>query len=66
MPPLVDTDFSAEIGGSNGISPAQVASDLKEALAANEYEKHVGQTADFYKLFLSSPADALAAMNQSN
>ena len=66
MPPLVDTDFSAEIGGSNGISPAQVASDLKEALVANEYEKHVGQTADFYKLSLSSPAEALAAMNQSN
>jgi len=63
MPPLVNTDFSSAIGGSNGISPVQVATDLKEALENNEFEKHVGSTADFYKLFLSSPADALLLMN---
>jgi len=63
MPPLVNTDFSSAIGGSNGISPVQVATDLKEALENGQYEKHVGATADFYKLFLSSPSDALALMN---
>lgn len=63
MPPLVDTEFSAIIGGNKGISPVYVAYDVLEALTKNEYEKHVAGTADFYKLFLSSPDAALAAMN---
>jgi uncharacterized oxidoreductase len=63
MPPLVDTEFSKEIGGSNGISPKQVAEDLYKALQNDEYEIHVGQTAQMYQLFLSSPAEALKAMN---
>ena len=32
MPPLVDTEFSAEIGGHNGIKPSVVASELIVAL----------------------------------
>lgn len=63
MPPLVNTDFSKEIGGENGISPAQVANDLFSALEENRYEIHVGQTSAIYDLFHSSPADALIAMN---
>jgi uncharacterized oxidoreductase len=63
MPPLVNTDFSTEIGGINGIPPAQVAGDLIHALENNIFEIHVGQTADMYKLHLSSPAEALLAMN---
>lgn len=63
MPPLVDTEFSKEIDGHNGIPPQKVASDLLEALAKDEYEIHVGGTADLYRLFLSSPAQALQVMN---
>jgi len=63
MPPLVDTEFSAEIGGKNGIPPKQVAEDLYRALQNDEYEIHVGQTAQIYQLFLSSPSEALKAMN---
>ena len=63
MPPLVDTEFSAEIGGSNGIHPSEVARDLFDAMANKEYEIYVGQTADLYKLYLSSPEEALNAMN---
>jgi uncharacterized oxidoreductase len=63
MPPLVDTEFSKEIGGSNGIPPLVVAQDLLTALENDEYEIHVGQTKDMYQLYLSSPADALQAMN---
>ncbi|UFH53753.1 SDR family oxidoreductase [Spirosoma sp. KNUC1025] len=63
MPPLVDTEFSQEIGGHNGIAPSVVAQDLLNALENNEYEIHVGNTARIYELSLSSPADALAAMN---
>ena len=63
MPPLVNTDFSQAIGGANGIAPAVVAEDLVRALENDEYEIHVGRTADLYGLFHSSPADALLAMN---
>jgi uncharacterized oxidoreductase len=63
MPPLVNTEFSKEIGGENGMPPAAVAEAFLEALATDHYEIHVGNTADFYKLFLSSPAEAFAVMN---
>jgi uncharacterized oxidoreductase len=63
MPPLVNTEFSKEIGGENGISPTDVALDLKKAFETETYEIHVGGTADFYKLYLSSPENALQAMN---
>ena len=64
MPPLVDTDFSIEIGGRvNGIHPSIVAGDLMKAMEKDEYEIHVGNTADLYKLFHSSPAEALKFMN---
>lgn len=67
MPPLVDTEFSTEIGGAvNGIPPSVVADDLLTALGSDEYEIRVGRTAELYKLYLSSPADALAAMNPKN
>ena len=63
MPPLVNTDFSQAIGGASGIAPAVVAADLLKAFETDEYEVHVGRTAEFYQLFLSSPVNALHAMN---
>jgi len=63
MPPLVNTEFSKEIGGENGISPAEVAQQLKNGFETDTYEIHVGGTAEFYKLYLSSPESALQAMN---
>jgi uncharacterized oxidoreductase len=63
MPPLVNTEFSKEIGGASGISPKLVAEDLYKALQNDEYEIHVGQTAQIYQLFLSSPSEALKVMN---
>jgi len=63
MPPLVNTEFSKEIGGENGIPPSAVAEDLLSAFRSNTYEIHVGNTANLYKLFLSSPAEALHFMN---
>jgi len=63
MPPLVNTEFSKPIGGVNGISPAVVAEEFLEALENNNYEIHVGQTAQLYQLFHSSPAEALKSMN---
>lgn len=45
MPPLVNTAFSASIGGAaNGIPPQEVAEELLLALENNQYEVPVGQT----------------------
>jgi len=63
MPPLVDTEFSKEIGGHNGIKPSVVANELVSALAKNDFEIRVGDTAKIYELFRHSPADALSVMN---
>jgi len=64
MPPLVDTEFSAGIGGKeNGISPVEVATDLINAFEKEEYEIHVGKTAIVYALARTSPAAALNAAN---
>nr|WP_295929811.1 SDR family NAD(P)-dependent oxidoreductase [uncultured Dyadobacter sp.] len=63
LPPLVNTDFSAEIGGENGIPPKQVADELVSAFENDVFEVLVGRTADVFKLFLSSPGAALQAMN---
>lgn len=65
MPPLVNTEFSKEIGGANGIPPQQVAEDLVKALASNTYEIHVGMTAQIYALVGKSPEEALNTLNAS-
>jgi uncharacterized oxidoreductase len=63
MPPLVDTEFSAEIGGHNGIKPSVVAEELISALESDSYEIRVGDTELIYQLYRSAPEDALKAMN---
>jgi uncharacterized oxidoreductase len=64
LPPLVNTDFSTEIGGANGIPPQQVATELVAGLENDTEEIMVGQTAQFYEFHRASPAEAFAAMNQ--
>lgn len=64
MPPLVNTEFSAAIGGHTGISPAQVAEEFYNGLVSDNYEIRVGNTEYIYKLYLSSPAEALEVMNK--
>ena len=63
MPPLVDTEFSKEIGGHNGIKPSVVADEFIAALSKDEFEIRVGDTAKIYELFRQSPVDALNVMN---
>lgn len=63
MPPLVNTDFSAEIGGANGIAPSVLAEDLADAMANNRFEIRTGQTEDLYRLSLADPEQALLVMN---
>ena len=65
MPPLVDTEFSAPIGGKNGISPTAVAEQFVAGLENNNYEIRVGKTEDIYRLSLLSPEEALLLMHGS-
>ncbi|MGN8069290.1 SDR family oxidoreductase [Mucilaginibacter sp. SG564] len=62
MPPLVDTEFSTEIGGHLGIPPSQVADEFLAALETDNYEIRVGNTEQLYQLYLSSPTEALNFM----
>ncbi len=63
MPPLVNTELSAIIGGENGIAPSAVAKDLFDSISNDNFEIHVGNTKLIYDLFLKSPEEALKAMN---
>lgn len=65
LPPLVNTAFSKEIGGQNGIAPKQVADEFLAGLKINDFEIRVGDTAKIYDLFLSSPGTALNVMNEN-
>jgi uncharacterized oxidoreductase len=49
-PPLVNTEFSAEIGGANGIPASEVADDFFEALALDQFEVPVGDTKKIHAL----------------
>jgi uncharacterized oxidoreductase len=49
-PPLVNTEFSAPIGGANGIPASEVADDFFEALALNQFEVPVGDTKKIHAL----------------
>ena len=62
MPPLVNTEFSKEIGGIHGISPREVAEEFFTALQTDQYEIRIGQTEQLYRLYLSSPTEALKHM----
>jgi uncharacterized oxidoreductase len=65
LPPLVNTEFSKDIGGDNGIPPQVVAEQLLEGLTTGQTEIHVGDTAHVYKVFLSSPQEAFNMLNQA-
>jgi len=49
-PPMVNTEFSAEIGGENGIPPSEVADELFWALEKNQLEVPVGDSKAFFEL----------------
>ncbi|HET6252597.1 MAG TPA: SDR family NAD(P)-dependent oxidoreductase [Puia sp.] len=63
MPPLVNTEFSAGIGGHKGIAPSVVADALATALEKDDYEIRVGDTEKVYQLSRSNPEEAFQAMN---
>jgi uncharacterized oxidoreductase len=48
MPPLVNTEFSAPIGGANGIPPGDVSDELISAFEHDRFDVPVGQTRAVY------------------
>jgi len=64
MPPLVNTEFSKEIGGEqHGMPAEEVAKSLLDGLKNDTYEIYVGQTAEFRQFYFSSPAEGFAMLN---
>lgn len=47
IPPLVNTDFSKEIGGESGIPPQEVAQELLLAMEKNQWQVPVGMSKEF-------------------
>lgn len=65
MPPLVNTDFSAEIGGKeNGIPASEVADSLISGLTNDSYEIRVGNTEVLYNNFFAGSEGAFSVMNK--
>ncbi|WEK70292.1 MAG: SDR family NAD(P)-dependent oxidoreductase [Candidatus Chryseobacterium colombiense] len=60
-PPLVNTEFSAEIGGSAGIPPSEVADELFIGLENNLFDIPVGDT----KLYANAIGEAMSKLTQS-
>ena len=50
IPPLVNTDFSKEIGGENGIPPKEVADELIAALEKKQWLVPVGMSKEFVSI----------------
>jgi|GEM_PF-1895957 len=48
-PPLVNADFSAEIGVANGIPASEVADDVFLALEKNQFDVLVGDSKLFFQ-----------------
>ncbi|MND91694.1 Fatty acyl-CoA reductase [compost metagenome] len=60
-PPLVNTDFSAEIGGAAGIAPSEVAEELFIGLENNLFDIPVGDT----KVYANAIGEAMAKLAQA-
>lgn len=60
-PPLVNTEFSAGIGGANGIPASEVADELFAALEKDQFEVPVGETKKIHAL-----VEVAVAEGQSN
>lgn len=60
-PPMVNTEFSAEIVGANGIPASEVADELLVALEQNQFDVPVGET----KIYAAAAEQAFANIARS-
>jgi len=64
VPPLVNTEFSKEIGGEqNGVPPALVAQNLIDGIENNETEIYVGQAKELKDFYFTDPEGAFKLLN---
>ncbi|PZR01887.1 MAG: short-chain dehydrogenase [Flavobacterium psychrophilum] len=60
MPPMVNTDFSAAIGGATkGIAPEEVANEFFSAFKNDRFEIPVGKTKPIFEAYLNAMSDFL-------
>lgn len=64
MPPVVDTDFSRDIPGTNRMAPSSVVEEIVRGLASNELEIQIGMTKSLFGLHKQDPMAALAMLNR--
>lgn len=65
MAPLTDSPFAQHVVSDDKVPPSVVAQAVLDGLEADDEEMHVGATADLYPVYLSSPHEALVALNAS-
>lgn len=63
FPPLVNTDFSKDAGGSNGLSPEEVAEEMFKAFSDDRFEVYVGLAAELHSLYFSNNAKGFLFLN---
>lgn len=63
LPPLVNTDFSKNAGGSKGLLPEVVAEDMYKAFADDRFEVYVGAAEEFHKLYFADNTKGFLAIN---
>lgn len=63
MAPMVDTPFAEHVVSDMKVPPGEVAQAVLDGLEADDFEMHVGTTADLYPVYLQSPQEALRVVN---
>jgi uncharacterized oxidoreductase len=64
MPPVVDTDFSKDIPGSNRMAPSAVAEDIIKGIESDDFELPIGATRSVFAMHKQDPMAALEMLNR--
>ncbi len=62
MAPLTDSPFAQHVSGPK-VPPSEVAQAVLDGLDRDDFEMHIGQTADVYPIYQRSPQEALDIIN---
>lgn len=63
MPSLVNTEATKDMGGENGISPDEVATEIYKGVLENQNEIYVGDTATQRKVYFNNPEKSILSFN---
>ncbi len=65
MAPMVDTPFAKEVKSDMKVPASEVAQAVLDGIDADDFEMHIGITAELYPLYLRSPQEALTLINRN-